>query len=261
MHINNGLGWTFNTQAELYEKMRPGYVQQLYNDIFRLIPIDENSQVVEIGIGGGQATKPVLETGCRLTAIESGDQLAEVCRKKFRDHPNFSVITSKFEDCPWPSNTCDLIFAASSFHWIPEEIGYPKVFDMLKSGGVFARFANHPYRDKGRETLYQDIQKLYAVYMPGSKPPAAEFSEAEARSRAEIAAAYGFVNIRWKLYHRTRHFSAREYIRLLGTYSDHIALEESQRKKFFSEIESAINDHGGQITLYDTIDLELAQKP
>ena len=261
MHINNGLGWAFNTQAALYEKMRPGYVPELYADLFQLIPIDPDSRVIEIGIGGGQATKPILDTGCRLTAIESGDQLAELCRQKFCDYPRFSVITSKFEECSLESNSCDLICAATAFHWIPEEIGYPKVYDALKSGGVFARFANHPYRDQEREALHRDIQKLYAIYKPGSKPPAAPFNEGQAQSLAEIALKYGFVNISWKLYHRTRTFTAQEYTQLLGTYSDHIAIEENTRKKFFSEIETAINDHGGQLTIYDTIDLELAQKP
>ena len=260
MHTNNGLGWIFNGQADLYERMRPGYVQELYDDLFHLIPIDQNSNVVEIGIGGGQATGPVLDTGCTLTAIEYGDKLAEVCRQKFSGYPRFSVITSKFEDYPHKPNTCDLIFAATAFHWIPEETGYPKVFDMLKSGGVFARFANHPYKDKGREALHQDIQKLYAVYLSGSRI-SNEFSQEDAKSIAEIAARYGFINISWKLYHRTRSFSAKEYTQLLGTYSNHIAIEENTRRKFFSEIETAINDHGGVITLYDTIDLELAQKP
>jgi hypothetical protein len=153
-----------------------------------------------------------------------------------------------------------LVFAATAFHWVPEEIGYPKVYDMLKSGGVFARFANHPYKDKGREALHQDIQKIYAVYMPGSKL-SNEFSEEQAQSIAEIAAKYGFINNSWRLYKRTRSFSAQEYIQLLGTYSNHIAIEEHTRNRFFSEIETAINDHGGEITLYDTIDLELSQKP
>ena len=63
MPVIQGQEWTFNTQAELYEKMRPGYPTELYDDIFQLIPIDPNSTVVEIGIGGGQATKPVLDTG------------------------------------------------------------------------------------------------------------------------------------------------------------------------------------------------------
>ena len=48
---------------------------------------------------------------------------------------------------------------------------------------------------------------------------------------------------------------------LLGTYSDHIAIEESIRNKFFSGIEEVIHLHGGEITLYDTIDLQLARKP
>ena len=31
-------------------------------------------------------------------------------------------------------------------------------------------------------------------------------------------------------------------------------------KRFFAEIEEAINSFGGEITLYDTIDLQLARK-
>ena len=42
---------------------------------------------------------------------------------------------------------------------------------------------------------------------------------------------------------------------------DHIAIEEKTRMKFFSEIKDAINGLGGQITIYDTIDLQLARKP
>lgn len=55
--------------------------------------------------------------------------------------------------------------------------------------------------------------------------------------------------------------SAKEYITLLGTYSDHIAIEESIRMEFFSKIEEVIDEHGGKITVYDTIDLQLARKP
>lgn len=39
------------------KKCSPGYVEELYNDIFHYIPVDESSNVVEIGIGGGQATR------------------------------------------------------------------------------------------------------------------------------------------------------------------------------------------------------------
>lgn len=260
MPIIKGLEWTFNTQANKYEKMRPGYVSELYEDIFKFIPIDKFSIVVEIGIGGGQATLPFLRTGCRLTAVEYGENLAELCRHKFKEFPKFSAITTKFEDFEYESNVCGLIYSASAFHWIPEKIGYTKVFDMLKSGGVLARFANHPYKDKGREEIHDALQKIYSVYLPSTHEPH-EYSEDDSKKLADIAQKYGFVDIRHKVYHRTRSFTAKEYTLLLGTYSDHIAIEETTRKKFFSEIEKAINDLGGQITIYDTIDLELARKP
>lgn len=260
MAIIQGLEGTFNTEAAKYEKMRPGYVPELYEDIFNYIPINSSSNVAEIGIGGGQATLPILQTGCSVTAVEYGENLAALCRQKFKSFPNFSAVTSKFEDFSYKSNSYDFVYAASAFHWIPEEIGYRKVFDMLKSGGAFARFANHPYKDKGREELYQALQKLYSVYMPGSHSPD-EYREEQARKRANIAEKYGFIHISYKLYQRTRSFTAKEYSLLLGTYSDHIALDENIRKEFFSEIEKAIDAFGGQITIYDTIDLQLARKP
>lgn len=260
MGSTKGLEWTFNTQAERYEKFRPGYVSELYDDIFQSVNIDKNSNVIEIGIGGGQATLPILKTGCKLTAVEYGENLAKVCREKFRDYPDFSTVTARFENTVFGSNSCDLIFSASAFHWIPEEIGYPKVFDILKSGGVFARFANHPFKDKGCEGLHEAIQKIYDIYMPQPLAPK-EYSAEDASNIAGIALKYGFTDISYKLYHRTRTFTSKEYTELLGTYSDHIAIEEHTRNKFFSEIEEVINDFGGQITIYDTIDLQLARKP
>lgn len=206
-----GLEWTFDTVASTYEKLRPGYVEELYQTLFEYIPINENSNVVEVGSGGGQATAPILKTGCRLTAVE-----------------------------------------------------YEKVFSMLKNGGVFARFANHPFRDKGNPALSEEIDEIYDEYYykyyNKNRELLLEYTEEQAKDRAMIATKYGFTDIQYALFYRKRVFSAKEYIELLGTYSDHIAIEEKIREKFFSKIEEAINNHGGTITIYDTIDLQLARK-
>lgn len=264
MPIMKGLEWTFDTVASTYEKLRPGYVNELYQKIFQYCPVTDTSNVVEIGIGGGQATLPILQTGCKFTAVEYGAHFSELCKEKFKEYPNFSVINNKFEEVAFENNAYDLIFSASAFHWIPEEIGYGKVFSMLKSGGVFARFANHPYPDKGNPSLVAEIEELYDAYYNQyhnkKKSAPVEYSVEDAKSRACLAEKYGFTDIQYALFHRTRTFTAQEYITLLGTYSDHIAIEASIREKFFSEIEKAILNHGGTITLYDTIDLELAKK-
>lgn len=260
----NSLGWTFDTVASDYEKLRPGYVDELYQTIFEYIPINSASNAVEVGIGGGQATLPFLKTGCKLTAVDYGENFCELCREKFKMYPDFSAVSGKFEDIDFNYNKYDLIYSASAFHWIPEEIGYKKVYDMLKVGGVFARFANHPYRDKGNPALSKEIDEFYTEYYckyhNKEREKLVEYCEEQARSRAMIAKKYGFSDIRYKLFYRTRTFSAKEYTMLLGTYSDHIAIEEKIRLEFFSKIEDAINRHGGEITIYDTIDLQLARK-
>lgn len=265
MPVIKGLEWTFDTVANKYEKFRPGYTEDLYKMIFDYLPINNSSNVVEVGIGGGQATLPFLQTGCTLTAVEYGENFSRLCEEKFQVYDRFSVITDKFENVPFPNDTYDLVYSASAFHWVPEEIGYTKVFDMLKSGGVFARFANHPYKDKENVALSDAIDDLYAKYYcayhgKGIKE-AKEYTQQQAIQRAMIAEKYGFVDIKYEMFYRTRTFSAKEYSELLGTYSDHIAIEENLRKEFFSKIEEAINLHGGSFTLYDTIDLQLARKP
>ena len=72
MPVIKGLEWTFDTATAAYDKFRPGYVAELYGRIFDYVPMGPESQALEIGIGAGQATLPVLQTGCQLTAVEYG---------------------------------------------------------------------------------------------------------------------------------------------------------------------------------------------
>ncbi|MGI6200919.1 MAG: class I SAM-dependent methyltransferase [Christensenellales bacterium] len=260
MAFTPGLGGTFNTVCEQYDRWRPTYVPELYRDIFAAMPVGPGSRALEVGIGTGQATLPILQTGCAVTAVELGDQLAAFCRDKFAHYPGFEVVNQPFEAYEGPEGGFDLGYSASAFHWVPAPIGYPKMLRLLKPGGVFARFSNRPYRDKAREDLHQAMQAVYARYMPGV-PEGAEHTEADTRAWARLAEQYGFVDTSWHLYRRTRTFTAAEYICLLGTYSDHIAIEAQTRGRFFAELEGVIEDFGGRITLFDTLGLALARKP
>ena len=88
-----------------------------------------------------------------------------------------------------------------------------------------------------------------------------EYGVKQCEKMADGIKKYGFIDVNYKLYHRTRSFNAKEYVSLINTYSDHRALEENKRNEFCKEIENAIDSHGGKITIYDTIDLQLARKP
>ncbi|MGN0745764.1 MAG: class I SAM-dependent methyltransferase [Aristaeellaceae bacterium] len=265
MPVIQGLGGTFDSVADAYAHLRPGYPEGLYQAIFRCCPLGPESHAVEVGVGGGQATLPILRTGCRVTAIEPGERFSTLCREKFRDWPGFTVHTARFEEAAFLPDSIDLVYAASSFHWVPEDIGYGKVYAMLKPGGVFARFANHPGREGNAPALTEEIDRLYRQYYdpfyPRTGAPDAPYGPAQASARARLATRYGFTDVRWALFHRTRSYTAEGYVALLGTYSDHIALAEPTRHALLTGIGEAIDRHGGVMTLQDTIDLQLARKP
>ena len=249
---------TFDNVAADYESIRPAYHPAIFEDILRYQPLIAESNVLEIGMGTGSATKPFLDTGCHLVGIEPGKNLAELAIKKYGENRKFTACTQTLQEYAGPNDHFDLIYAATAFHWIPEEYGYKRVYELLKKGGAFARFRYHAGPDKGRAELTKQIQALYPESMRRTKT--LEFGEADAKRIADIAKNYGFSDIEYHLYQTTKDFTAEEYIKLLQTYPDHMKLPESQRNALFNGIHDAIERNGGVITIYYVMDLELARK-
>lgn len=250
----------FNEDAGNYDQWRPTYVPELFHEVIRHSGLNENKRALEIGIGTGQATLPLLNTGCITTAVEIGENLAEYSRQKFAGYTNLEVINTDFESWQCDNDTFDLIYSATAFHWIPEEIGYPKVYDLLKHGGTLALFWNHAYVNRADDILHREIRKIYNKYRPTDHKNPAEFSKEDCNQKIEIIQHYGFSDVYSKLFYQTRCFTPEGYIALLNTYSDHRALPEDVKNGLENEITHAIMNHGGKLNVYDTIDLYLASK-
>jgi 16S rRNA A1518/A1519 N6-dimethyltransferase RsmA/KsgA/DIM1 with predicted DNA glycosylase/AP lyase activity len=73
---------TFNQDAELYDRSRPGYPDELIADLVRLAGIAPGSRVLEIGCGTGQLTLPLAKRDCQIVALDIGPDLAAVARRK-----------------------------------------------------------------------------------------------------------------------------------------------------------------------------------
>lgn len=250
----------FNEDEANYDKWRPSYVPELFDEIIQYSRINEMKHALEIGIGTGQASLPFLQTKCKITAIEFGEKLAEYSKRKFASFSNFEVINIDFESFCADNNTFDLIYSATAFHWIPEEVGYKNVFKLLKSGGVLALFWNHAFVNRTDDLLHLEIRKVYNKFRPSDKQPI-EFDKNDCIKIVENINFYGFVNCYTKLFYQTRTLTTEGYISLLNTYSDHRALPENVKTELENDIATAINSFGGKLNVYDTMDLYLAQKP
>lgn len=247
----------FDQVPEQFDRWRPRYCAELFADLAAYAQLDTAKTVLEIGPGTGQATEPVLQTGCSYTAIELSEVFARMMRQKFGAYPNFNLINADFETYDFPKAHFDLVYSAAAFQWIPETIGYPKAYAMLKPGGAFAMFMMRPDIQPGGgytdEALYHAIQKVYSEYFHPQTPYKCHL-DYDAREK------YGFQKLECREYLKTRTYTADDYLLLIGTHSDHITLPEPDRTRFYTGIRNAIVNAGGTITLYDKITLYLARK-
>jgi len=248
----------FEQVPEQFDKWRPRYCDELFTDLIAYANLDSNREVLEVGPGTGQATEPILKTGCSYKAIELGECFSEIMKNKFNSYKNFSIVNADFETYPFGSERFDLVYSAAAFQWIPERIGYQKAYNILKSGGVFAMFMMRPdirpdggYTD---EPLFSQIQEVYAKYF---RPE----TEYECNLDYDARDKYGFVNLERREYLKTREYNADDYVSLIGTHSDHISLKEPNKSSFYEGIRKVILDSGNKITLYDKITMNLAKKP
>ena len=259
---------TFNEDPLSYDKFRPTYTDELFEDVIHYSSLDSNKEALEIGIGTGQATLPFLKTGSKLTAIEIGDNLAQFSREKFAQFKDFQVINQDFESVQLPENSYDLIYSASAFHWIPIEIGLPKVLRLLKSGGAFTWFSVQPGHAAQHTHINEELQKVYSKYSKyfGTEKPLVdlEMKQKQAQekllNRSNALKQYGFVDVIGKLYYGSRTFHAEEYTTLISTYSDHKAMPDHDRIPFLNEIAEVINANGGKFTLSDTMIMCIGRK-
>lgn len=250
----------FDNNYKTYDKIRPDYPTELFNDILTYKPLVKSSRIMEIGVGTGKATQFFIDFGCQIASVEPGPKMAKFVRNKFKDYDDFSCYNMTFEKYMGINNTFDLIYSATAFHWLDQKTAFEKSFKLLKNGGALARFAYHASVDEANTVLKEKINSLYKEYMPSDKDYK-PYSENDATLQAEKAEVYGFTDCQYKIYYFEKTFSADDYIKLLSTYPDHMKMEEGKRKEFFKKIKSVIKENGNEIVINYMVDLQLGRKP
>ena len=139
---------TVGTPADLRRSSRPGSFALTNAPQTRaalsLSRIASEGRILEIGCGPGNATLSFAARGYTILGIELGERLAALAAKNCRAYPGVTILNLAFEDWPLDEGAFDLALAADAFHWIPPEIGYPKVARALKASGSAAFFWSVP---------------------------------------------------------------------------------------------------------------------
>jgi len=231
---------TFDQDAELYHKARPDYPEQLFDDLFAPGGLGHDAAVLELGCGTGQATRHLARRGCRVVCVELGENLAEVARRNLERFPHVEVITSAFESWEPRESLFDMVFAASSWHWLDPQVRYAKAARVLKPAGILAIVeSGHAFPD-GFDPFFTEIQKCYEAlgepHLQWPPPPPAQ--DPDRREEIEGTGLFEVVGVKRCLW--PVDYSADTYIDVLNTFSNHIAWEQSKRDKLHAEIRRLI---------------------
>ena len=245
----------FDTIPEQFDKYRPRYCGELFRFLIRCADIGPNRTVLEIGPGTGQATDPILETGCDYHAIELGEHLYAKMREKYGMFPNFHIVNGDFITWDFGPRKFDMVYSAATIQWIPEDIAFSKTFGLLKPGGVLAMMLTKSDYKTPDEELYRKIQKLYDRYY---KP---DIPYTHGGFRYSSAPDYGFVDFERHDFHGRREMGPDEYVSFCGTHCDHIVIPEPYKTAFFEGLRNVVAENGGKVVFEDTYVLYLARKP
>jgi protein-L-isoaspartate O-methyltransferase len=236
---------TFEQVPELYDRARPNYPPEIFDDLVALAQLPTKARLLEIGCGTGQATLPLVERGYEITCVELGEQLAAVARRKLATFSTVEVINANFESWRPERAEFDAIVAFTAFHWISAETRYTKTAELLRERGRLAIVATQHVLPLDGDPFFVDVQQDYEAVVPDDPSTKAGAGgpprpDAVADLSNEIALSGRFRNVGARRYLWDMTYTADDYIAALNTYSGHRALDDETRERLLARIHRRI---------------------
>lgn len=260
--------------AVTYEEIRPSYPEQLIEDIILRTGLINSDNLLELGAGTGKATVQFAEKGFRVHAIEIGEDMADILRKKCSVYEKVSIDVIAFEE--WQNNSSDIydmIYCAQAFHWLEPSIKYEKCHSMLKEEGYLVLFWYSPREDTSKVALKRQ-DKINEVinryiknsYVKADTPQRKEHDGVykEDKRLSEIEAS-GLFTVTDKLeYIQETKNDAEMYIKTMMSVPSFATildrLDKENTESMMTEIRNVIIEYGGYVSSYLNFSLYIAKK-
>jgi SAM-dependent methyltransferase len=251
---------SFDEDAELYDRARPGYPEPLFDELVRLAGLRPGDRALEIGCGTGQATRPQAARGLRVTCVELGENMARVARRNLSAFPGVDVQQGTFEDWALPAESFDVALAATSWHWIEHGVRFVKTAEALRPGGALAIIGTVHVSDERGDAFFRRAQDFYERCAPEQQrgwgdglPRADSVGPPEfdlGRFHEPVFRRFPWVGT----------FTAAEYLDLLSSFSDHRRLPAVQRSCLFEGIARVIAEFGGRVRKHHLFTLAVSRR-
>lgn len=240
----------YSPAAEAYAQVRPRYPQALIDRVVDITQLSADSTVLEVGCGPAIATPAFAALGCRMVCVEPNPDFYRLAQQTCEPYPNVELQNCSFEEWELNAGRFDAVLAASSFHWIAPEIGYPKAAAALRPEGHLILLWNKELQP--RYEIYQQLSEVYQAHAPSLN-----------RAYEDSATQTAILNQLGQMAIESGHFkdiitgqmevevtySIDQYLLLLNTYSPYLNLESQQKQRLFEGLRQVLEQNGEPVAL------------
>ena len=186
----------YGRDAQGYDAGRPDYPAEVYEILAARCGLRAGASVVEIGPGTGIVTRRLVAAGARVAAVEPDQNMAAHLAAAVSG--DLEIIRGTFEQAPLPQDRFDLAVAATSFHWVDQDAGMPKLGRVLRPGGWAAVWWTI-FDDPDRQDAFRDaLQARTGDGDPGRQRNSRFQLDAAARCR-DLAERAGLTDVNHNL--------------------------------------------------------------
>ena len=237
---------SFDGVAEIYDRIRPSYPDELFDALFQMLP--SQPDIVEVGPGTGQATTDLLARGASVLAIEIGPAMAAHLESNLPSE-RLRVAVGDFEVIEVAAGA-DALFSATAYHWISREAQTDRPAGILRPGGLVAIVDAIQVETPDDLDFFAAAQPIYERYGQGHRgPPAPARGSVDPPIREVLDADRRFDSVAVRRYDWDQTYSASDYRDLMLSYSSVQMMSESDRVGLLNGIEAFIrSDFGAVVT-------------
>ena len=135
---------SFDSAAAEYDAARPSYPEAIYTILDAHSDGLANKVVGDGGTGTGVVARQLLEHEALVIAF---DPALGMLRRALRRTPGLPALIAEAGALPLRAHVLDLLCFGQSWHWVDQRRGATEAARVLKSGGWWAAWWNHPWAD------------------------------------------------------------------------------------------------------------------
>ena len=250
----------FSETAEIYAEVRPTYPEDMYRKIAEMVSDMANKNILEVGPGPGNSTREFMQYfPARITACEPNPDFGRLFAAQFTADPHVTLKNEHFEENAFAGQSFDVIYAATTFHWLDQAAKYAEASRLLTpEGWLITCWNNYLLMDV---ELKEKLSALFTAYDANIEMINGTMEKILAkidRRKNEIESGAYFSVVLHDLFETKYSYSAEQFCALLRTFADQSLGD--RMATLLQAVRVLVMENGDELTIKVITNLEIARK-